>query len=144
VQFNHHVSKLVLTGTENSLVHVHTDFWEKARRYVANRGALYTSVGADAAIPGMAELFGARLADHASVSDVTLRIVASFGDRKPGAIVTDTNKPRACRRRKQQPRGQADANHDEPAFKDGEKERFRSLAAPRPAGPGLGHGAATV
>jgi endo-1,4-beta-mannosidase len=79
-----------LTGTENNLVHVHTDFWEKARRYVANGGALYASVSADAAIPGMAELFGARLVDHASVTDVTLRMVASFGDLKPGDMLRYT------------------------------------------------------
>jgi endo-1,4-beta-mannosidase len=79
-----------LTGTENNLVHVHTSFWEKARRYVANGGALYASVSADAAIPGMAELFGARLVDHVSVTDVTLRIVASFGDLKPGDMLRYT------------------------------------------------------
>jgi endo-1,4-beta-mannosidase len=73
-----------LTGTENNLVHVHTGFWEKARRYVAKGGALYASVSADAAIPEMETLFGARLVDHTPVADVTLRVVAPFGDLKPG------------------------------------------------------------
>jgi beta-glucosidase len=45
---------------------------------------LYASVSADAAIPEMEQLFGARLVDHVAVSDVTLKIVAPFGDLKPG------------------------------------------------------------
>lgn len=73
-----------LTSTDALLVHVHTDFWAKAREYVAQGGALYASVSADAAIPQMEQLFGARLADHVPVSDVTLKIVAPFGDLKPG------------------------------------------------------------
>ena len=76
-----------LTSTEHNLIHVHTDFWEKARRYVAKGGALYASLSADAAIPGMEGLFGARLVDHAPVTEVTLRIVASFGDLKPGDTI---------------------------------------------------------
>ena len=76
-----------LTSTENNLIHVHTDFWEKARRYVAKGGALYASLSSDAAIPGMEGLFGARLVDHAPVTEVTLRIVASFGDLKPGDTI---------------------------------------------------------
>ena len=73
-----------LTSTDTLLVHVHTDFWEKALKYVENGGALYASVSADAAIPGMERLFGARLVDHISVNEVTLRVVAPFGDLKPG------------------------------------------------------------
>lgn len=73
-----------LTGTENNLVHVHTDFWEKARDYVRNGGILYASLSADAAIPEMGDLFGARLVDHSPVSEVTLKVIAPFGDLKPG------------------------------------------------------------
>ena len=50
-----------LTSTDSYLVHVHTDFWEKARQYVADGGALYASLSGDAAIPEMESLFGARL-----------------------------------------------------------------------------------
>ena len=73
-----------LTSTDALLVHVHTDFWEKARQYVAQGGALYASVSADAAIPEMEQLFGARLLDHVPVSDVILKVVAPFGDLRPG------------------------------------------------------------
>jgi endo-1,4-beta-mannosidase len=73
-----------LTGTESNLVHVHTDFWTKAREYVQNGGALYASLCADAAIPEMEEIFGARLADHAPAGEVTLKVIDPFGDLKPG------------------------------------------------------------
>ncbi len=73
-----------LTSTNSVLVHVHSDFWEKARQYVTTGGFLYASVSADAAIPEMQSLFGARLADAAPVEEVTLKIVAPFGDLKPG------------------------------------------------------------
>ena len=73
-----------LTSTDSFLVHVHADFWEKVRQYVAQGGALYASVTADAAIPEMESLFGARLVDHLPVSDVTLKVVAALGDLKPG------------------------------------------------------------
>jgi endo-1,4-beta-mannosidase len=73
-----------LTSTENLLVHVHSDFWEKARGYVAQGGALYASLSADAAIPEMEALFGARLIDHEPLNEVALKIVAPFGDLKPG------------------------------------------------------------
>jgi endo-1,4-beta-mannosidase len=73
-----------LTSTDNFLVHVHSDFWEKAREYVANGGALYASLCGDAAIPGMEALFGARLVDHSPVSEVTLKVVTSWGGLNPG------------------------------------------------------------
>ena len=79
-----------LTSTENNLVHVHTNFWEKARSYVAKGGALYASVSADAAIPEMEGLFGARLVDHVPVTEPTLRFVAPFGDLKPGDTIKYT------------------------------------------------------
>ncbi|MGH9760962.1 MAG: beta-galactosidase, partial [Blastocatellia bacterium] len=73
-----------LTSTESNLVHVHSDFWTRARKYVEQGGALYASVSGDAAIPNMVEIFGARLADRVPVNEVTLKIVAPFGDLKPG------------------------------------------------------------
>jgi hypothetical protein len=66
------------------LVHVHSDFYEKVRKYVEGGGFVYASVAADAAIPDMESLFGARLADTATVSEVTLKVVTPFGDLKPG------------------------------------------------------------
>ncbi len=76
-------SPLTSTG-DKFLVHVHSDFYEKARKYVEGGGFLYASVAADAAIPDMAQLFGARLVDTVTVSEVALKIVAPFGDLKPG------------------------------------------------------------
>ena len=73
-----------LTSTDSFLVHVHSDFWEKARQYVSQGGALYASVAADAAIPEMESLFGARMVDANPKDDVTIKVVAQFGDLKPG------------------------------------------------------------
>ena len=74
-----------LTSTADPfLAHVHTDFYEKATKYVENGGFLYASVAADAAVPEMESLFGARLADTVTVSDVTIKVVAPFGGLKPG------------------------------------------------------------
>lgn len=73
-----------LTSTDNSFVHEHTDFWEKAKEYVAAGGVLYASVSADAAIPDMEDLFGARLEDASVLSEVTLKVVVPFGELKPG------------------------------------------------------------
>lgn len=73
-----------LTSTDSFLVHVHSDFWEKAKQYVAQGGALFASVAADAAIPDMESLFGARLVDANPKDDVTLRVVAALGNLKVG------------------------------------------------------------
>ena len=73
-----------LTSTDSFLVHVHSDFWEKAKQYVSNGGALYASVAADAAIPEMESLFGARMVDANPKEEVTLKIVAPFGSLKVG------------------------------------------------------------
>jgi len=73
-----------LTSTDSFLVHVHTDFWEKARQYVTDGGALYASLCGDAAIPEMESLFGARLVDHSPVNEVTLKVVAAWGGLNPG------------------------------------------------------------
>ncbi len=78
-----------LTGTDVPfLAHVRTDFYEKARKYVENGGALYASLAADSAIPGMESLFGARTADRAVGSEVTLKFVRAFGDFEPGRTMT--------------------------------------------------------
>ena len=78
-------SPLTSTG-DKFLVHVHTDFYDKARAYVENGGFLYASVAADAAIPQMESLFGARLVDTVTASTVTLKVVAPLGGLKPGEI----------------------------------------------------------
>ncbi|HXO32156.1 MAG TPA: beta-galactosidase [Candidatus Acidoferrales bacterium] len=73
-----------LTSTDNFLVHVHSDFWEKAKQYVSRGGALYASVAADAAIPEMESLFGARMVDANPKDEVTLKIITPFGSLKVG------------------------------------------------------------
>lgn len=77
-----------LTSTNSFLVHVHTDFWEKAHGYVTNGGVLYASLCGDTAIPEMENLFGARLVDHAPVSGITLKVVTSWGGLNPGETFT--------------------------------------------------------
>jgi endo-1,4-beta-mannosidase len=76
-------SPLTSTG-DVFLAHVHTDFYEKVKKYVENGGFLYASLASDGAIPDMASLFGARLVDRAPSDEVTLKIVEPFGDLKPG------------------------------------------------------------
>jgi hypothetical protein len=73
-----------LTSTERNPLHVHTRFWEAAESYVRSGGALYASLCADAAIPDMQALFGARLADHTLAEAVTLTLVRAFGGLAPG------------------------------------------------------------
>ncbi len=75
-----------LTGTNRFLVHVHTDFWEKAREYVENGGVLYASLCGDTAIPEMESLFGARLMDHAPVNNVQLKVVNTWGSLNRGDV----------------------------------------------------------
>lgn len=74
-----------ITGTGDAfLTHVHTDFYEKAKKYVESGGFLYASIAADSAMPGMASIFGARIVDRAVSSEVTLKFVVPFGDFKLG------------------------------------------------------------
>ena len=73
-----------LTGTDEMLSHVHSDFWEKARQYVEQGGMVYASVSGNSAIPNMEQLFGARLKDRIPVQEVTLKIVAPFGSLQVG------------------------------------------------------------
>jgi hypothetical protein len=77
-----------LTSTSDPfLTHVHSDFYEKARKYVEGGGILYASFASDGAAPDMAALFGARLVDRAPSSEVSLKFVAQFGDIKPGDTI---------------------------------------------------------
>ena len=75
-----------LTATDPIFVHLHTDFWEQASNYVHAGGVLYASLAADAAIPGMDALFGARMSDTVVASELTLKIVKPFGDLRRGEI----------------------------------------------------------
>lgn len=69
-----------LTATSTPfLTHVLTDFYARARRYVEGGGTLYASVAADAAIPNMPSLFGARLADTNTATQIEVRITKTFG-----------------------------------------------------------------
>lgn len=74
-----------LTSTENKLIHLHTPFWDTARRFVERGGALYSSLCSDAAIPEMADLFGASLSDHLPANEITLTFIRDFGGLKAGA-----------------------------------------------------------
>jgi endo-1,4-beta-mannosidase len=74
-----------LTSTSDPFfTHVHADFYEKARKYVEDGGFLYASISADAGIPEMERLFGARMVDAIVSSEVTLKVVADFGSLKQG------------------------------------------------------------
>lgn len=73
-----------LTATDPVDVHLHTDFWTRAQAYVRAGGALYASLSADAAIPEMTDLFGARMTDSQPVGDLVLKFTQPFGDLKPG------------------------------------------------------------
>jgi beta-galactosidase len=66
------------------LTHVHSDFYEKAKAYVQKGGFLYASLASDGAIPEMDSLFGARIVDRATSSEVTIKMTAPFGGLKPG------------------------------------------------------------
>lgn len=74
-----------ITSTSDPfLTHVHSDFYEKARKYVENGGFLYASFASDGAVPEMASLFGVRLVDRAPSTEVTIKMVEALGDLKAG------------------------------------------------------------
>ena len=73
-----------LTGTDQMLSHVHSDFWGKAKKYLDQGGTVYASVSGNSAIPNMEQLFGARLVDRVAPHEVTLKFMAPFGSLKPG------------------------------------------------------------
>lgn len=84
------------TATDPVFVHVHTDFWEKLRRYVTKGGLVYASLSATSAIPEMAPLFGARMTDSVPAGDLNLTVVKPLGDLKVGdtfAFKTPTSNP---------------------------------------------------
>ncbi len=76
-----------ITATDPIDVHVHTDFWTRAQEYVRKGGVLYASIAADAAIPEMTDLFGARMTDSQPVHELTLKVTAPFGGLKPGDVL---------------------------------------------------------
>jgi hypothetical protein len=74
-----------ITSTSDPfLAHVHSDFYEKAIKYVEKGGFLYASIASDGAIPEMNSLFGARIADRVISSGVTIKMTEPFGNLKPG------------------------------------------------------------
>jgi len=74
-----------ITSTSDPfLAHVHSDFYEKAKKYVEKGGFLYASLASDGAVPEMTSLFGARIVDRAVSTEVTIKMVEPFGDLKPG------------------------------------------------------------
>ncbi|MGB2635910.1 MAG: hypothetical protein WAM58_18415 [Candidatus Acidiferrum sp.] len=74
-----------ITSTSDPfLAHVHSDFYEKARKYVEKGGFLYASLASDGAVPEMTSLFGARIADRIISSEVTIKMVEPFGNLKVG------------------------------------------------------------
>jgi len=77
-----------LTGTESDITHVHTTFWQEVRDYVRRGGVVYASVCADAAIPEMDDLFGARMVDHQPLEALTIKVVSPFGGLQPGDCFT--------------------------------------------------------
>lgn len=74
-----------ITSTSDPfLAHVHSDFYEKAKKYVEKGGFLYASLASDGAIPEMDSLFGARVVDRAISPEVTIKMTEPFGNLKPG------------------------------------------------------------
>jgi endo-1,4-beta-mannosidase len=82
-----------LTGTEQMLSHVHSDFWEKAQHYVEQGGNVYASVSGASAIPNMEKLFGARLKDRLPAQEVTIKMVAPLGSLQIGDTFHFTANP---------------------------------------------------
>jgi endo-1,4-beta-mannosidase len=76
-----------LNSTEHQIVHVHTSFWDEVRDYVRQGGVVYTSLCADTAIPEMADLFGASLADHDYAAEVSLTFIEPFGGIEKGSVL---------------------------------------------------------
>jgi endo-1,4-beta-mannosidase len=80
-----------LTSTSTPfLTHVHTDFYARAKKFVEDGGVLYASVAADAAVPDMDALFGARLADTNTAKEITITLVERFGGLEPGTKIQFT------------------------------------------------------
>ena len=73
-----------LTATDPIFVHLHTDFWERASAYVKDGGVLYASLAANAAIPDMSALFGARMTDTVVVQRSDAEDRQALGNLVPG------------------------------------------------------------
>ncbi len=65
--------------------HPHRFLGDGRRAYVEQGGTLYASLCADAAIPGMAQLFGASLSDHAPADEILIKLVQPFGSLPMGS-----------------------------------------------------------
>ena len=78
-----------LTSTTSSLVHVRTSFWRGAPAHLARGGAVWMSMAADAALPGMGDLAGCHLADRAPADRPgSLRFVRPWGPFAPSDELT--------------------------------------------------------
>ena len=74
-----------LAATSSSLHHVRTSWWSGAADHFARGGSVYVSCSADVAIPEMATLLGARVADRAPANlPPVLRFVLPWGPFAPG------------------------------------------------------------
>lgn len=74
-----------LTATSTPfLTHVHSDFYDRATKYVEDGGFLYASVAADAAVPSMDNLFGAHLVDTNTTGEMTIKVERPYGVLEPG------------------------------------------------------------
>jgi hypothetical protein len=58
------------------------------RDYVRRGGVVFASVSADAAIPEMEDLFGARMVDHLPMDALTIKVVTAFGGLRPDDCFT--------------------------------------------------------
>jgi endo-1,4-beta-mannosidase len=84
-----------LTATSTPfLTHVHSDFYDRALKYVDDGGFLYASVAADAAVPAMDTLFGAHLSDTNTSSEITIKVEKAYGALEPG-MTFDVKPPAA-------------------------------------------------
>jgi beta-galactosidase len=73
-----------LASTTSSLLHVRTSWWSGAADHFARGGSVYVSCSADVAIPEMAPLLGARIADRAPANvPPVLRFVRPWGPFAP-------------------------------------------------------------
>ena len=73
-----------LTSTKHDLVHIYTTFWEDVLLYIHEGGNVYASFCADAAIPNMEYIFGAKLVDHKAIEYVEITIQKPLGSLKVG------------------------------------------------------------
>jgi hypothetical protein len=69
-----------LASTSSTLLHLRTTAWAGGAGHLARGGTVYLSCSADVAIPGMADVLGARILDRApGAAAAVLRFVRSWG-----------------------------------------------------------------